>query len=639
MLDVHVQHEVPSIQTSPVLTIPVIVIPKPSIIEPSVFVTAAPATTIPPILPSFFPTLQQSTPIPTPTTTESTTSTPVILESTTLSAIHQRVYDLKKEVKILRNVDHNSIIRAVIKSEVPIVVRECLGTNMEDSYHKIKMEQPGKHQEIKYTITSSDKVALKEYDQKRTLFETMTKTKSFNKHPKHKALYHSLIELIITDEEALDRGVVDPDKQKKMKPDDVDRDEDPLAGSDQGLKRRKTSKDTEPLKRSKSISSSKATEMPQNQGEYIGTTNVQPNVEAAPKKDWFKEPKRHPTPDSEWNQRKMSTPIDFFAFAMNCLQISNLTKVDLVRPVYNLLKCTCKSYVELEYNMEECYKALNDQLDWNNPEGDRYPFNLSKPLPLVESRNCLIVPVDYFFNNDLVYLQRGSIDRKYTTSLTNTKAAKYDLQGIKDMVPMLWSPIKVSYDRHALLVTNVKVNKWYGCGHLEKIKALQPQSKDIVHLAATLRMFTRRIVIQKRVEDLQLGVKSYQKKLNIRKPRTCDEDLSQRVPYTTLSNRKGDIYEDKMNKERLMRSDKLHKFSDEHQSNIYIFTMTMEILPDPSSDKLCVSMPLMVAFLDEIHASMDFRICGNDDVAAMADVMWPNIYAAHGILWSTPLRV
>ncbi|GKF68858.1 hypothetical protein Tco_0198537, partial [Tanacetum coccineum] len=83
--------------------------------------------------------------------------------------------------------------------------------------------------------------------------------------------------------------------------------------------------------------------------------------------------------------------------------------------------------------MEECYKALTDQLDWNNPEGDRYPFDLSKPLPLVKSGNRQIIPVDYFFNNDLAYLQGGSTDRSYMTSLTKIKAAKYDLPGIEDM--------------------------------------------------------------------------------------------------------------------------------------------------------------------------------------------------------------
>ncbi|GJT29947.1 hypothetical protein Tco_0910222 [Tanacetum coccineum] len=59
MLDVQVQHEVPSIQTSPLLTVPVTVIPRPSVIKPSLIVSTASATTNPPILPPFFYTLQQ----------------------------------------------------------------------------------------------------------------------------------------------------------------------------------------------------------------------------------------------------------------------------------------------------------------------------------------------------------------------------------------------------------------------------------------------------------------------------------------------------------------------------------------------------------------------------------------------------
>ncbi|GJT93313.1 hypothetical protein Tco_1082158 [Tanacetum coccineum] len=39
---------------------------------------------------------------------------------------------------------------------------------------------------------------------------------------------------------------------------------------------------------------------------------------------------------------------------------------------------------------------------------------------------------------------------KYTTSTTKTKAGKYDLPGIEDMVPNIWSPVIVAYDRYAL---------------------------------------------------------------------------------------------------------------------------------------------------------------------------------------------
>nr|GEW86661.1 hypothetical protein [Tanacetum cinerariifolium] len=55
-----------------------------------------------------------------------------------------------------------------------------------------------------------------------------------------------------------------------------------------------------------------------------------------------------------------------------------------------------------------------------------------------------VVPVDYFINNYLEYLSGGSSSKKYTTSTTKTKASKYDIQGIKDMVPSLWSPVKFS---------------------------------------------------------------------------------------------------------------------------------------------------------------------------------------------------
>ncbi|GJW65129.1 hypothetical protein Tco_0117013 [Tanacetum coccineum] len=125
------------------------------------------------------------------------------------------------------------------------------------------------------------------------------------------------------------------------------------------------------------------TQVLQNLGEDMDKTDEIPSVKADPK-DWFKKPKRPPTLDPKWNTVKIVDDEPTQNWLSDLAKISDLTKADFVGPVYNLLKGTCKSYVELEYNMEECYKALNDQLDWNNPEGDRYPFDLSKPLPLVE---------------------------------------------------------------------------------------------------------------------------------------------------------------------------------------------------------------------------------------------------------------
>ncbi|GJT50213.1 retrovirus-related pol polyprotein from transposon TNT 1-94 [Tanacetum coccineum] len=137
--------------------------------------------------------------------------------------------------------------------------------------------------------------------------------------------------------------------------------------------------------------------------------------------------------------------------------IDNLTQEILIGPAFNLLKGTCKIFVELEFHFKECYKAVNDQLDWHNPEGHEYMFDLSKPLSLIKDRGRQVVPTNYFINNDLEYLKGGRSSRKYTTSTTKTKATKYDnIEGMEDMVPTLWSPVKK--------LSNLEVDDLYELG-------------------------------------------------------------------------------------------------------------------------------------------------------------------------------
>ncbi|GJY51663.1 hypothetical protein Tco_0442510 [Tanacetum coccineum] len=119
----------------------------------------------------------------------------------------------------------------------------------------------------------------------------------------------------------------------------------------------------------------------------------------------------------------MSTPIDFSSYILNGLKIKNLTQEILLGPAFRLVKGTRSNYAKLEYDFEECYKALSKNLDWENPEGGDYPFDLSKPLPLITCGKRQRVPVEYFINNDLKYLQGGVSTMTYMTSTTKTKAA------------------------------------------------------------------------------------------------------------------------------------------------------------------------------------------------------------------------
>nr|GEV92387.1 hypothetical protein [Tanacetum cinerariifolium] len=392
------------------------------------------------------------------------------------------------------------------------------------------------------------------------------RSESYKTAPEHKELYEGLVKSYNLDKDLFSSY----GKAYSLKRDreDKDKDEDPSTGSGRGLKKQKTSKDVEPPKGSNSketkISSSKGTKVPQKWINTIAKTEKPPRT--------FDE--------------LMSTPIDFSTYVMHNLKIDNLTQEILVGPAFNLLKGTCKSFVDLEYHFEECYKAVTDQLDCNNPEGHEYPFNLTKPLPLIEAQGRQVVPADYFFNNDLEYLKGGNSSRKYTTSTTKTKATNYDnIEGIEDMVPII------------IAVTHVKVMKWYDYGYLEEIvvrrednilykfmegyfprfnlrdikdlllllvqKKLSNLEKDVIFdLNVALWMFTRRIVILKRLEDLQLGVESYQKKLNLTKPETFRSDIINMTPYTAYKNPQGIIYLDKYKRNMLMRSDELYKLCD-----------------------------------------------------------------------------
>ncbi|GKE43807.1 hypothetical protein Tco_1471091, partial [Tanacetum coccineum] len=414
LLDIQIQQEVPHIQSPSILIVPVLVIPDPTVLSPIPEIpTVTLATTLSP--PSFVttitPVLQQTiTPIPTlPITTVAPVATTV---PNPLPAIAQRVYVLEKDVQELKQVDHSAKILAPIKSQIPSAVNKYLGSSLRDALQKIKQEQATKEKMQKLSATPYDQAAKEEFKQKEILFKMTTESKSYEKHPKHKALYDVLVLSLIQDEDDLDRVI--PDLRKRVR----EEDEDPSAGSNQGKRKRRLGKDSEP---SKTSSASKETSKGDTLlkyskiGKYASVkesvkeanfevtmgeeepvqenvndadqpqANPEQQIDNAPKKNWFKQPPRPPTLDLEWNKCQviddqlkqtwfndmmsatkdpltfdelMATPINFSNFAKNRLKLDKITKANLVGSVYNLLNGTCQSSIELEYNREECFKAL-----------------------------------------------------------------------------------------------------------------------------------------------------------------------------------------------------------------------------------------------------------------------------------------
>ncbi|GJX35314.1 putative reverse transcriptase domain-containing protein [Tanacetum coccineum] len=115
--------------------------------------------------------------------------------------------------------------------------------------------------------------------------------------------------------------------------------------------------------------------------------------------------------------------------------------------------------------------------------------------------------------------------------------------------------------KRIMAVTHVEVMRKHGYGYLKEI-VVRRADNDLYTFKEALRIFTRSLVIHKRVEDLQLRVKSYQKKINVTKPETTKPDIKKRDPYTPYQDPQGFIYVDNKGRNRLMRSDELYKFSD-----------------------------------------------------------------------------
>nr|GFA61829.1 hypothetical protein [Tanacetum cinerariifolium] len=80
------------------------------------------------------------------------------------------------------------------------------------------------------------------------------------------------------------------------------------------------------------------------------------------------------------------------------------------------------------------------------------------------------------------------------------------------------SALDVYSKRRIIAVTELKIMEWHKYKHLDWISLSNLTVEERFAFNVSLRIFTRSIVIQRRVEDLQLGVESYQKRLNVTKP-------------------------------------------------------------------------------------------------------------------------
>nr|GEZ19896.1 hypothetical protein [Tanacetum cinerariifolium] len=245
---------------------------------------------------------------------------------------------------------------------------------------------------------------LSEMELKKILIEKMEGNKSIQRSDEQRNLYKALVEAYEADKAILDTYGDSTILKRKREDDDQ---EGPSAGPNREVSRHQLAL---PLKKQPRVQAN----LQQDEGNplpvYETGADDQPIVQTSQHPEWFSKLRKPPSPDRAWNtalpaaqgdaqswiidlakqadarssfNELLDTPIDFSNFIMHRLNVDTLTPDLLAGPTYKLMNGSCTSLTELEYHLEEVYKATTDQLDWVNPEGQQYPHNLLQPLPLI----------------------------------------------------------------------------------------------------------------------------------------------------------------------------------------------------------------------------------------------------------------
>ncbi|GJT49074.1 hypothetical protein Tco_0975231 [Tanacetum coccineum] len=446
-----------------------------------------------------------------------------------------------KNADFLNKLDDN--IKKIIKDQV----KEQVKAQVSKILPKIKKTVNEQLEDEVMTCSSTESKTslaiaanLSELELKKILIDKMESNKSIHISDEQKNLYKALVDAYESDKLILETyGDTFSFKRRR---DDEDKDEEPFVGSNWGSKRRRAGKQLESTSAPKEKTSK--------------TSGKSHEGSLAQKED----------PRESFNEL-MDIPLDFLAFVINQLKVNNLTPELLTGPTFKLMKGSCKSLVELEFLFKEVYKATTEQLDWKNPEVQQYPHDLRNPLPLIpNSRGRRVIHFDHFINNDLEYLS-GDREVKCRLAMTNMHSRESHIVGENDNNSM-----DLLLTGNLLVMDDDKLYKFKE-GNFNRLRI-----QDIEDMLLLL-------VQGKHVEDLQLGVESYQKKLNLTKLDTYRSDLKRREAYTTYYNPRGFIYQNKDKKNRLMCIDELHKFSDSTLNDVrtalndHLNVIRMEYLP------------------------------------------------------------
>nr|GEV87594.1 hypothetical protein [Tanacetum cinerariifolium] len=423
---------------------------------------------------------------------------------------HMTLTPVKPDVQ---TVDENmkKIIKEQVKEQVKAQVSKILPRieqAMNEQLDAKVLTRSSHSSRTSYAVAAD----LSEMELKKILIEKIEGNKSIQRLDEQRNLYKALVDAYESDKIILDT-YGETVTLKRRRDDDEDKDEEPFDGPDRGSKKRREGKD--------------------------------PESASAPTETITRSAGR-----STQGSRSRKVSASESALAEEPLQ----TTSQMEEP----------SHLEFKTDLASCPRK-HSTVDKRTGE----------PLPLIpDNQGLRVIPFAHFINNDLECLWGGVSSQKYTTSVKKTKAADYGhIKWIKELVPRtIWIQQPINNDKHALwgrriiAVMKLKIVEWHSYKHLDWITIRRDDDKlykfkEGDYKRLRIQDIEDMLLLLRCVEDLQLGVESYQKRLNLTKLDTYRLDLKRKEAYSAYSNPRGFIYQNKDKRNRLMRIDELHKFS------------------------------------------------------------------------------
>nr|GEU91766.1 hypothetical protein [Tanacetum cinerariifolium] len=438
--------------------------------------------------------------------------------------------------EFLKTTDENmqKIIKEQVKEQVKLQVSKILPKIEQTVNEQLEAEvltKSSNSSKTSYAVAAD----LSEIELKKILIEKMEGNKSIHRSNEQRNLYKALVEAYESDKIILDT-YGDTITLKRRRDDDADKDEEPFVGLDRGSKRRREGKEPD---KSATVEEPMQTTFQMEEPshpEFETGAYDHPIVEPSQHPEWFSQQKKPPTPDRDWNKtfpathgiiqpwiselakqsdsrstfnELMDTPMDLSNFLMNRLKVDTLTPKLLAGPTYELMKGSCKSLVS---------QATSKQL--LSPRQRQQIMGISSGLNTWCLGQCGFKPIGYDKHALWGISHWGRKRQQFYGFAVNRESAR-----------------DVYSKRRIIAVTELKIVERHNYKHLYWITVRRDDDKLYKFKEGDFKRLRIQdienisIIIQRRMEDLQLGVESYQKKLNLTKPDTYRSDLKRKEAY------------------------------------------------------------------------------------------------------------